>query len=221
MVIPLTTGRSKTFIIRGEKDVLVDTGIGMNIDKFLSLMEEKGVKPEDLSLIIITHGHSDHYALLPELRARIKAPVLCHKNAAESLKTGKSVPAISVSSIGSLLIKLFGMSEPEYPESPGPEIQIDGEYDLNEFGVDAKVIFTPGHTDCSISVITADGRAVIGDFLFDRPFSSKPNFTFIAKDFRQMQESFKKLFESGANIFYGAHARPYTRKQLEKLAASV
>jgi glyoxylase-like metal-dependent hydrolase (beta-lactamase superfamily II) len=42
------------------EDVLVDTGTGENIDYILKSIEEAGINPDDLSLIVNTHNHYDH-----------------------------------------------------------------------------------------------------------------------------------------------------------------
>ncbi|MBN1648150.1 MAG: MBL fold metallo-hydrolase [Spirochaetales bacterium] len=217
MVIPLGTGRSESFLIREKNTFLVDTGASPDIQNFLELLAEHDTKPEDLSLIIITHGHIDHFVLLPELRKRCTAPVLCHKLAAEAITSGASVPSVLHSGLARFLLKAFGMKEPPYQPGLVPDVTITDEKDLTPYGINAKIILTPGHTDCSISVITADGEAIIGDMLLDRPLSRKTGFTFVAADPGQLKASLKKAVSCGCHTFYSAHARKYTRVKLDSL----
>lgn len=60
-VIPLKLGLVKSFIIKGYKSVIVDTGYPGNGNKILHCLQENLIKPTDISLIIIIHGHIDHY----------------------------------------------------------------------------------------------------------------------------------------------------------------
>lgn len=220
MVIPIGTGRSESFLIKEEKTVLVDTGASPEIDVFLKLLAQHDTTPEDLSLIIITHGHIDHFALLPELKKRTSAPVLCHKAAAEALTTGKSIPSVLHSGMARALLKIFGMKEPAYQPGLVPDILITNETDLKPYGVAAKIILTPGHTDCSISIITEHGEAIIGDILLDRPFSGKPHFTFVAFDPEELKKSLRKVSSYGCHTFFNAHARWYSAEQVGRLISS-
>ena len=43
--------------------------------------------------------------------------------------------------------------------------KLNDEYNLDEFGISAKVIHTPDHTAGSISIIMNNGEAIIGDLV--------------------------------------------------------
>jgi hydroxyacylglutathione hydrolase len=44
-----------------------------------------------------------------------------------------------------------------------PEILVDEEMDLLEFGVNGRIVHTPGHTSGSISLLLDSGEAFVGD----------------------------------------------------------
>jgi glyoxylase-like metal-dependent hydrolase (beta-lactamase superfamily II) len=46
-----------------------------------------------------------------------------------------------------------------------PDILLPDEMPLQAFGVDGKVVYTPGHTAGSISVLLSTGEAIVGDLL--------------------------------------------------------
>ncbi len=48
------------FLITGETNVLVDSGPSVTVDNVLREMEARGVGPEDLDYILLTHFHLDH-----------------------------------------------------------------------------------------------------------------------------------------------------------------
>ncbi|XP_024143260.1 metallo-beta-lactamase domain-containing protein 1 [Oryzias melastigma] len=47
-------------LIRGRKTVLVDTGGSWDRDFLLRALEDRGLQPEDVQIVVGTHGHSDH-----------------------------------------------------------------------------------------------------------------------------------------------------------------
>ena len=87
-VIPIKLGLVKSFIIKGDKAVIVDTGYPGNGERILDNLRKNGIEPSDVSLIIITHGHIDHYGSADELRKLTGAPVAMHRADAEYLKKG-------------------------------------------------------------------------------------------------------------------------------------
>lgn len=48
------------FLLAGEKNVLVDSGPSVTVDNVLRGLEARGVGPEDLDYILLTHFHLDH-----------------------------------------------------------------------------------------------------------------------------------------------------------------
>lgn len=47
-------------LITGPKTVLVDTGGPWDRDFLLMSLKDRGLEPEDINLVVGTHGHSDH-----------------------------------------------------------------------------------------------------------------------------------------------------------------
>ena len=45
------------------------------------------------------------------------------------------------------------------------DVVVKEDTDLRDYGVDARVLTTPGHTMGSISVLTSEGDCMIGDLL--------------------------------------------------------
>ncbi len=48
------------FLVAGETNVLIDSGPSVTVDNVLKGMEARGVGPEDLDYILLTHFHLDH-----------------------------------------------------------------------------------------------------------------------------------------------------------------
>ncbi|MFH1752330.1 MAG: MBL fold metallo-hydrolase [archaeon] len=51
---------STVTLIKGEKNVLVDTGGFANTDRIITELEKEGLKPEEIDIVFLTHLHIDH-----------------------------------------------------------------------------------------------------------------------------------------------------------------
>lgn len=85
----LSTHRGTTynaFLIRDEKNVLVDTVWSPYAKEFIQALEQE-IDLKSIDLIIAHHGEVDHSGALPELLKRIPGtPVVCSANCVKSLK---------------------------------------------------------------------------------------------------------------------------------------
>lgn len=73
------------YLIREEKNVLIDTVWKPHRDEFISNLK-KEINLEDIDYIIMNHGEVDHSGALPELMKLIpNTPIYCTKNAVKSL----------------------------------------------------------------------------------------------------------------------------------------
>ena len=143
--------------------VLVDTGWPGNERKVLRLMQVLG--RSDLRLIFITHAHVDHYGSAAALQRLTGAPVAIHYADAATMAQGKT-PVRSARGLGKLGRLLLRVVE-RYPLVRPVQCDLmlkDGD-DLGSYGLDAAVVYTPGHTPGS-SCLFVEGRlAFVGDLL--------------------------------------------------------
>ena len=56
-------GVTSCYLVRHEGTILIDTGHANQGKKFEENLSRLGVKPEEVKLILITHGHFDHIGL--------------------------------------------------------------------------------------------------------------------------------------------------------------
>jgi len=52
--------RTACYLIRDEKNVIIETGPSPSNDKILTAIERQGLTPDDIDMIIVTHIHLDH-----------------------------------------------------------------------------------------------------------------------------------------------------------------
>jgi len=56
--IPL--GFDNTYIVKDQGIIMIDGGEPKKSKAFIKGLEEASIRPEDIKLIILTHGHWDH-----------------------------------------------------------------------------------------------------------------------------------------------------------------
>lgn len=210
-VTTLRLGFSDAFIVRDKGTILVDTGINILPEKYLELFAQLGVKPDEIGLIIISHGHADHYGNAHVLKKLTGAPILCHKCAVNALRTGCDGEIIPRNELGESVFKLIKNNLPKAAKTVEPDIVIDETFDLTPYGVNGKIIHTPGHSDCSISVILESGQAIVGDIMVRSPFNAKPCLAYFACDEEALMLSVSKLLQE-AHTFYGGHGGPFNKE---------
>ncbi len=65
----------------GGQNILIDTGSGTDIshEDLLNGLQQAGLQPSDLTHILLTHAHIDHYGGLTQLRPLTYAKIGCHE----------------------------------------------------------------------------------------------------------------------------------------------
>ena len=227
-ILSYQSGMSNGYFIKdGDNAIAVDSGAEMGEEAVRKNLEKCGLAPENIKLIVITHGHVDHFMNVAALASVTGAPVLCHKNAARFIREGL-LPDEDIegrTKMGYEMLedqKKHGNPVDSAPSGP-VDIEIgDEDYDLSEWGVDAKTTFTPGHTRGCISIIVGD-EAIVGD-LFSAPawtdYVGMAYFQYIGAPYDVPQKSVQKLLDMGIKKFWPGHGNPrddaFVRNALEE-----
>ena len=112
-----------------------------------------------------------------------------------------------ISMIG-VFAKVFGLEAPKF----APDIPLEDNQSLMEYGLDATVINNPGHSEGSISIYTADHDLFCGD-LFNN--DKKPQKASIIQDAEKLDTSVEKIKSLETATVYPGHGKPFTMDQLE------
>lgn len=166
-VIPLPVmGRHhiNAYLLLGRRPVIVDAGTPGSGRRICEQVASHGVDPADVSLIVITHGHIDHFGSAAELHRLTGAPVAGHVADLGVFRTGRArEPYLPTGPMGRLMARNKKLHVRVEPFEPG--VLVTGETDLADFGVPARIVPTPGHTAGSVSVLTDEGDLVAGDLI--------------------------------------------------------
>jgi hydroxyacylglutathione hydrolase len=215
IVIPL--GPVNAYIIHGKKAVLIDTGFPGSGPAILSALENNGISPRDVSLIIITHVHLDHSGSAAFLKSATDAPVLVHSSDAEELRKGMSRPPVPVTLLGRLMSLMIGKDSPSADLAVQPDISPEAPYPLDGFGVEGTIIPTPGHTGGSISVLLGSGECFVGDLVMGMIPPKRPIRPIFAEDTRAAAENLRRILSKNPKIIYPGHGGPFLPEQLQRL----
>lgn len=213
----LTLGFANALLINDKGAVLVDTGINVSREKYLSLFRELNQNPLKINLIIISHGHADHYSYANELKEITGAPILCHKNAVHALETAGTAGIVPRNELGESVFKMIKGMLPKASKPVTPDIIMDCTMDLSQYGISGKIIHTPGHTDCSISIILESGEAIVGDMLVPSFITGEPCLAYFATNEKALFQSLRTVLDQ-AHTFYGCHGGPFTKEEILNLA---
>jgi len=189
--------------------ILIDTGRASKRAKLEKELESAGCNPGNLKLIVLTHGDFDHTGNCAYLRQKFGTKIAMHHYDSGMVergdmfwnrKTGNIIIRIIVNTL--FRIRKFK-----------PDLTIDEGYDLSEYGLDAKVLYLPGHSKGSIGILTAGGNLFCGDLLVNR---DKPDLNSIIDDSAEANSSVEKLKSLRINTVYPGHGKPFPMSSFTK-----
>lgn len=211
-------GMANVYLIANETGLfLVDTGSPGQERAILSKMYSLG--RTDLKMIIITHAHYDHFGSAAALRRLTGAPVAIHANDSAAATLGETRLG-SVRGWGRLVRLFLPLVEFVWRVEPvmANLVLKEGD-DLNEYGISARVLHTPGHTPGSCTLLIDGCHAFAGDLVST---TGSPHIQrFFADDWGQLGQSILRLKQVAPQFVYPGHGRrPLSIEELNRLDVS-
>ena len=145
-------------------------------------------KPEDISLIIITHKHGDHTLGLREILEKTNAKIAAHKDEVEGIIEKTKIDRVDIALVD------------------GDEIE------------GLKVIHTPGHTPGHICLLDENtGALFVGDIVYTEKGDIDEIPHHYSEDPNLNRESIKKLANVNFKHLLPSHGDPIMGKGKEAL----
>src|SRR5512139_2045208 len=92
-IYPIPLGVGNTYIIQAKGVVMIDGGAPKKAKAFIKGIKKTLIKPEDIKLLIITHGHWDHIGSVKDIKEITGAKIAMHKREKDWLeKSLKPLP---------------------------------------------------------------------------------------------------------------------------------
>ncbi len=204
--VPLRVANS--YLVTGRQTIIVDTGDPGYSQKILKAVEVNDIKKSDISMILLTHGHIDHFGSVYELKRQLDVPVAIQRIDEPYLLAGIQAPLYPRNTAARLIKAMGNDMQVKRRYDLQADIVFDDDLDLSDFGLDARVVATPGHTLGSSSLVLPNGVALVGDLLVHRYFlfgyPCPPPFL---HDKKKHAESMRKLKNMGVVKFLPGHGQ--------------
>ncbi len=200
-----------TYVIRGQRHILVDPGPPDAAGELLEQLSRNRISLGEIGLIVLTHGHPDHFGSAARLKEWTRAPVAVHELDAEYVHWGTVPPLKPVTRLGSL----FKFAYNAKSEPVEPDVILHEGDKLNRYAGRGRIILTPGHTAGSISILLPDGTCLVGDLLMRSLSAKTPSLSWYAETASELRQSLQKVVSAGARTLLASRGGPF---EVEALA---
>ena len=214
--LPLIFKFSKVncYVIKTESGFfLIDTGFTTNRRMLETELVHLGCQPGNLKLVLLTHGDFDHTANAIYLRERYGSKIAMHRSDVGMLEQGDMFYKRKFDN--RLIIRLMQWIIPFKVKNRGtPDIFLEDEQSLEEYGLDARVYNTPGHSSGSICILTSSGDLFCGDLFTNS--TGKAELNSMMYDKEAGETSLKRLQTLPIQIVHPGHGAAFQWENLKK-----
>jgi hydroxyacylglutathione hydrolase len=219
-IFKLKFGINHCYIIKGKDAIIIDGGPPKSEKSFLKKINSLSIRPDEIKLLVLTHGDPDHAGSAKEIKEKTGARIAIHEYDRINLEEARNNWPPGVTAWGkathSVLYPLF-MKIISFSPVQADIILRDEDFPLDQYGINGRIIYTPGHTSGSVSVLLDSGEAFVGCLAHNAfPFTFHPVLPIYAEDIAEIKKSWDILIRQGAKMIYPGHGNPFPVEKILK-----
>lgn len=200
---------SGVYLLEGnDSSLIISGGMSYLAPVVLEQIREFQINEEKIDKLIILHAHFDHVGLVPFFKRRYPAlQIFALSRGWEILKMEKAISTINASSL--MVAKRVGVADLlkgldlEWRDDVSGSVVSEGSV-IDLGGLTVRVLETPGHSSCSLSVYCPEIKALFpsdgGGIPFEDIIAPAGN-----SDYTKYQQSLEKLSALPVDIFCADH----------------
>ena len=152
-MIKLRYGNTNTFYIAGAKGgLLIDTDYAGTLPQFFKAIKTACIDISDITYMLATHYHPDHIGIVSELQ-KLGVTLLI-----------VDVQHSSVHFADDMFFRDKRLNYKPIDENVAKVISCaESRSFLCSIGISGEIIYTPSHSEDSVSIILDDGNCIVGD----------------------------------------------------------
>lgn len=203
-------GNGNCYIIsNGKNAILVDTCREKYREEIL-----EACKPYDMKLLLLTHGHIDHIQNAMFLAKELNIPIAISKEDAALTKNNMEQSLEAKNLLGKIVLAASIKSfREEVIEAFQPTVFLSEGDTLDEYGISAKILSVPGHTNGCIAIDVGEKDLIVGDALMNMFY---PTVSMLYHDRAAMLKSAERIGNLGDRTIYFGHGKPVANKKWVK-----
>jgi len=162
--------------------------------------------------VVLTHADFDHAGSASVIREMTGAKIIIHKNDRSTLEEGRYNFPPGINAWGKISRAIFNpfLKRIEIPPQKADLILDNDDFLLDDFGIDGRLIYTPGHAAGSVSVLLDNGDLFAGCLAHNIClFTPGPRLPIYAENVEQIKKSWKSVISQGARMIYPGHGKPF------------
>lgn len=208
-------GTNCYLLVDDDGTVLVDPGPARGATEVITGVQAAGVRPGDVRLILVTHGHWDHYGAVPQVKSWCGAPVAAYPGEPEFSRDRRNALPPAQTLRGSVVRWVYLLLAPLADFAPlEADLLLEDGASLAPYGVEAQTVRLPGHSPGSLGVVTAGGDALVGDLFVNYTVPSQPIYL---SDQAAWQHSRDRVQALAPRMVYVGHGEPFSGERLDHI----
>jgi glyoxylase-like metal-dependent hydrolase (beta-lactamase superfamily II) len=229
-IIPIDQGITVAYLVKlPQGHLLFDTGYASDYASFASAITKKNISISDIRYCLLSHHHDDHAGYINTLlKNNSNIKVIAHERSVPLLASGKNNTANGGGIVNSRIYALFRFKQiitPEWDLSFPPFTMRTSDILLKETamnlpsdtGRNLKVLYTPGHTNDSISLIVDDTYLLCGDLASNfLNWAGASQLTLFNENVVQVYRSWLMVYGEGIKVIVPSHGKPFSADLLKE-----